>query len=164
MCWWLTDWEAFGLQVRVIQEMMQNFKMKLESKIKEAELGRQHCTRLAHRFVLPLFVCFCFDFLGDSVDAFLVMLLNLFTATLAVPSLRKWPMKMPEFQIIKAFLPPFAWRCEKISIKMHSVTECICALCCCTLSITLSVFFRMWMSFDLLHVCYMLWFRRRWKT
>ena len=31
-----------------------------------------------------------------------------------------------------------------------NVTECICTLCCCTLIVALSVFFRVWTSFNLL--------------
>ena len=46
------------------------------------------------------------------------------------------------------------------------VTECICTLClcCCTLCVALSVFFRVCTSFDLLRMCYVLWFRRHYKS
>ena len=41
-----------------------------------------------------------------------------------------------------------------------SVTEGICTLClcCCTLYVALSVFFRVWTSFNLLRICYVLLF------
>ena len=41
------------------------------------------------------------------------------------------------------------------------VTKCLCTLClcCCTLCVALSVFFHVLMLFDLLCMCYMLWFR-----
>ena len=49
-----------------------------------------------------------------------------------------------------------------------SVTECICTLClcCCMYSVrvALSVFFRVCASFDLLRMCYVLWFRRHYKS
>ena len=45
------------------------------------------------------------------------------------------------------------------------VIECICTLClCCTLCVALSVFFRVCTSFDLLRMCYALWFRRHYKS
>ena len=48
----------------------------------------------------------------------------------------------------------------------NNVTECFCTLClcCCTQCVALSVFFRVCTSFDLLRMCYMLWFRRHYKT
>ena len=51
-----------------------------------------------------------------------------------------------------------------IYLYIYIVTECICTLClCCCMycgCVALSVFFRVCTSFDLLRMCYVLWFRR----
>ena len=44
---------------------------------------------------------------------------NPFTAMLATPSLRKWPVKVPNLKWLR-FFPLFRWAREKIAIKMHS--------------------------------------------
>ena len=46
-------------------------------------------------------------------------------------SLRKQPIKVPNLKllIVKAFFSvfaPFAWACEKISVKMHNIKSEIC--------------------------------------
>ena len=56
-----------------------------------------------------------------------------------------------------------AMRVVLLSLLLMNVTECIrtscLCLCCCTQCVALSVFFRMCTSFNLICMCYVLWFR-----
>ena len=59
-----------------------------------------------------------------------------------------------------SFVVPYFQPATFINRLHVDVTECICTVClgCCTLSVTLSMFFHVWTSFNLLCMFYMLLF------